>query len=997
VLVPSRPASLRLPPGALCGLALAALVALAPQTPAAAAAEKAQKAASGARLEPSAILVALDASPIEAFAAREVRRYFYLRTGTVLPIVHKTDAPAIVVGRANANVVRLVADEKLTARLAALQPEERLLVSVPRRQPPALLVAGGDDAGVLYAAYRMAEHLGVGFGLHGDTLPDARQPAALPELDEEARPLFALRGIQPFHDFPEGPDWWTRDDYKAVLAQLPKLGMNFVGLHTYPEGRPNAEPTVWIGPPEEAGAGTEVKQAYPASYFSNLRGNWGYDARRTGDYFFGAGLLFDRDDYGNDVMEGLAPQPRTPDEQRTLFARAADVLRDAFTFARRLSVRTCAGTETPLVVPRAVALRQASAGRPADDAAGRQRLYEGIFRRIAQSYPLDYYWFWTPEGWTWEGVPDAEVRSTLGDLRSALAAAKAAHAPFALATCGWVLGPPQDRTLFDRELPGDVALSCINRTVGHSPVERGFATVKGRPTWAIPWLEDDPALTSPQLWVGRLRRDAADARRYGASGLIGIHWRTRAIGPAVAALAQAGWRQDWTETPAQVEGPVGGYPLVRADAAVAGTREPDLYRHQRCGLAGYRLKLPNGRYDLHLRFAELQLARAGERVFDVTVQGRTVATNVDLARSPGPRTAFDHVVRGVGVHHGWLDVGFVDHQNVACLAAIEVEGRTARRIDVGGPALAGWEADLEGVPFVPTTDFWSDWAAGEFGAEAGKQAASIFERLDSRLPRPVDWVDGPGGLVPDARPWWQAKADYAFVDQLAALRPVVDGPLSLERFDYWLESFRYLRATGELACAYARLQEALGALRAAPAADRRRRAEAALVPLRAMVPLVGAAMHHLLATVRTRGELGTVANWQQHLLPRVYEAAAREIAEAFGGALPPEAVLPRTYDGPDRLVVPTLRTALERGEPLRLEALVFGEVEGAVQLTWRRMGSGTWTPVPFTRVARGVYRVTLPAPADDIEYFVQATPVRGGLLKVPAAGSAVPQTVVIGP
>ena len=55
-------------------------------------------------------------------------------------------------------------------------------------------------------------------------------------LDETGKPLFDLRGIQPFHDFPEGPDWWNRDDYKAILGQLPKLGMNFFGLHTYPEG-----------------------------------------------------------------------------------------------------------------------------------------------------------------------------------------------------------------------------------------------------------------------------------------------------------------------------------------------------------------------------------------------------------------------------------------------------------------------------------------------------------------------------------------------------------------------------------------------------------------------------------------------------------------------------------------------------------------------------------------------------------------------------------------
>jgi len=129
------------------------------------------------------------------------------------------------------------------------------------------------------------------------------------------------------------------------------------------------------------------------------------------------------------------------------------------------------------------------------------------------------------------------------DLKAAIAALKDAGSPFTLATCGWVLGPPKDRALFDNFLPKDMPMSCINRNVGFAPVEVGFARVEGRPQWAIPWLEDDPALIIPQLWVGRMRRDAADALAYGCTGLLGIHWRTRVLGPNVAALARAAWEQ----------------------------------------------------------------------------------------------------------------------------------------------------------------------------------------------------------------------------------------------------------------------------------------------------------------------------------------------------------------------------------------------------------------------------------------------------------------------
>jgi hypothetical protein len=223
-------------------------------------------------LEPAAILSPADASGLEAFAAREVRRYFYVRSGRLLPIEKEATGPAIVVGRRDRAAVRSLADAKLAGRLDALAPQERLLVTVRRPGREALVVTGGDEQGVLYAAYRFAEHLGVRFSLHGDTIPDEKRPPALPDLDEAGRPLFTIRGIQPFHDFPEGPDWWSRDDYKAILGQLPKLRMNFFGLHTYPEGRPNAEPTVWIGPPEEIGQGGEVKAAYATSWFTPSAG-----------------------------------------------------------------------------------------------------------------------------------------------------------------------------------------------------------------------------------------------------------------------------------------------------------------------------------------------------------------------------------------------------------------------------------------------------------------------------------------------------------------------------------------------------------------------------------------------------------------------------------------------------------------------------------------------------------------------------------------------------
>ncbi|MEA3368455.1 MAG: hypothetical protein U9R68_10125, partial [Planctomycetota bacterium] len=468
---------------------------------------------------PATIVISADASALEALAAREVRRYVYLRTGEVLPIVRPKALPesgnAIVVGAGPPDVSEAL-DEHVPQRVkqslkkTVREPGAHALLTARPPGRTVVLIGGSSPIGTLYGAYRLAEHMGVRFYMHGDVVPDERTTVAalfkhLERLEEVNEPIFKTRGIQPFHDFPEGPDWWDADAYKAVIAQLPKMRMNFFGLHTYPEGGPNAEPTTWIGLPRDIGNGAAVKHSYPSSYQNTLRGNWGYKAKKTSQWTHGAANLFDRDAYGADVMRGLCPQPTKPEPCNELFGRVGEMLGEAFTFAHRLGVKTCVGTETPLKIPAKVQERLKALGKDPKDPKVMQELYEGIFRRITQAYPLDYYWFWTPEGWTWRGPKQEQVDATLADLGAALAAHKQVEAGFTLATCGWVLGPPEDRALFDEHLPKAMPMSCINRQVGKSPVEPGFADVRGRPKWAIPWLEDDPNLLAPQLWAGRMR------------------------------------------------------------------------------------------------------------------------------------------------------------------------------------------------------------------------------------------------------------------------------------------------------------------------------------------------------------------------------------------------------------------------------------------------------------------------------------------------------------
>jgi hypothetical protein len=951
------------------------------------------------------IIISKDASALEELAAKEVRRYLYLRTGKLLPIEPRSNAAdvrhdAIVVLEKNHFLAADFPDPTLKDKVETLGSEEYVLKTFPHRRKTVLLVAGGDGTGTLYGAYRLAEKLGVRFYLHGDVVPDAQVPLEIPALDEAGRPLFRLRGIHPFHDFPEGPDWWNAEEYKAILGQLPKLRMNFFGLHTYPEGHPNAEPTVWIGLPEDSRPDGTVSSSYPSSYQNTLRGNWGYEATKTSDFHFGAAEFFERDGFGPEVMGDSLPEPETPEESNAVFDRTAAMLRDAFTYGRGLGIKTCVGTEMPLTIPELVKTRLQEKGLDPRDPSTVKEVYKGLFTRIKQAYPLDYYWLWTDENWTWSDADEKTVQGVIDDARTALAAAAEVSAPFAMATCGWVLGPPNDRTLFDRVLPKEVAASCINREVGKAPVDPMFARIGGRSKWAIPWLEDDPALTSPQLWAGRMRKDAVDALAYGCDGLLGIHWRTRALAPNIGALAAAAWDQEhWSHSlsPIQEEGPVNGQYVSFPERTVAGTKEQAVYQDIRDRVFGYRLTVPNGIYEVVLKFREGEIKEKGRRVFDISLEGEKVAEKVDIFGRVGADRALDLRFRKVVVEDGRLEIDFADRIHYPAIAGIVVGGEGfSKKINCGGGDFGDYEADWPETPrYAPVLDFYEDWAAHEFGAEVAGEAAAVLARIDGQLPQLNVWT-GPGGIRPDPRPWEEVRKEFEFVDELAALGARVSGKGNASRFAYWLASFSYMREMAHLECLWAEYNAALEALKKRPG-QKARSEEAArtLIPIREqMVAGLKDLYRFLLATVSSTGELGTVANWEQHLLPALMHKPGEELRSMLGSEIPSAAQLPRAYDGPPLVIIPTVRTALVPGEALQLKVLILAKEKPAeAAFHWREMGKGEYATVPLENVNRGVFRASCPELGRDIEYYVRVR-VDGKEVFVPPTAPLIGQTVV---
>lgn len=947
----------------------------------------------------------------EVLAAREIRRYLYLRTEVLLPILACDDLPSHTSGFAVAR--------------KGEGDDYRISTHHSSEGGKWIRVEGGCDGGVLYAAYRIAEHMGVRFALHGDIIPDQRISLHFPDIEETGVPRFALRGILPFHDFPEGPDWWNEDDYLGVIAQLPKLRLNFIGLHTYPEKHPahpryyNAEPGVWIGLPEDAGCQEDkrVRASYPARHFTTQSEVWGFTPRLTNEYSDGASSLYDRDDYGAAYMKGMTPWPHYDADENELFDRFGQLLQRAYGFAKKLGIRTCIGTEVPLTIPDKLQTRLSQAGYDPDDPAVASRLYEGIFTRILHTHELDYYWLWTPESWIWKGNTAQQATAVLREIQIAIEAACKLDTPFALATCGWVLGPQQDRAHYDDQLPDNISFACINPQFGLGTVDPAFAKITQRPKWAIPWLEDDPGMILPQLWVGRIRRDARDAAAYGCTGLMGIHWRTKIMDANITALAESGWNQaaskpedglEGKEATYPVECAIGGEPVVLAAFSdEQELSEASIYHTARRGADGYRLLQPAGDYQvvLHLRTV---LSSEDPAILRLIVYGHTEANGrsrvVDVSAWERRNEPCVVTMPSVHVRNEELGILLQPIKGEACLCGIEIRGQTTageayqRFINCGGEAIDGFETDLPAVPrcerHLPVFDFYLDWAQARFGSEAGEDIARLFASMDGQLPRPVVWETGPGStLVPDRSPWEWVSQGYAFVESFEALRDSIRGPGNLERYDYWLNQFRYLRCAARIGCEWGVYEEAEDLTNAADNIRvKRELARQLLLPIRMrLIGLLGEWNRLLLATVSTPGELGTVANVQQQAMYKLVNEAGLRLEGLLEEPLPPDAWPSSAYTGEPRIMVPTTRTLIGEEEPLHLTVLFLGVQPESASLHWKLLGTNRYDRIPLCHVARGVYRAAIPAGQGDIEYYIE-DPVSG--LRYPATAGSMNQTVV---
>ena len=107
-------------------------------------------------------------------------------------------------------------------------------------------------------------------------------------------------------------------------------------------------------------------------------------------------------------------------------------------------------------------------------------------------------------------------------------------------------------------------------------------------------------------------------------------------------------------------------------ASIANTTTPYLYQSERWGDFTYVFNVPSGTYTVILKFAEIFWQGAGQRIFNVAINGQTVLSNFDvLASAGGPNIAIDRSFTASSVN-GQIAIQFTTVVDNAKISAIEI-------------------------------------------------------------------------------------------------------------------------------------------------------------------------------------------------------------------------------------------------------------------------------------------------------------------------------------
>ncbi len=226
------------------------------------------------------------------------------------------------------------------------------------------------------------------------------------------------------------------------------------------------------------------------------------------------------------------------------------------------------------------------------------------------------------------------------------------------------------------------------------------------------------------------------------------------------------WEADRPFAPAAAGGIAWGYwgprsmQVLGVSHPIAKTQFSPIYQTQRLWATGYRFDVPNGRYRVTVRMAELHVdAAPGSNLFDVVCQGQTVLAGVDIVKNAGKYTAYNRSFNAA-VSSGSLTIRFVARNGLAAVAALDIESEESLTIT---PASSATKAGVASPSAVVTAARTAPVAAtgvvtGSAALTATPAAAQSPAPTATRLPSPASTVVPP---VTPAQPTSPAGAATA--------------------------------------------------------------------------------------------------------------------------------------------------------------------------------------------------------------------------------------------
>ena len=144
--------------------------------------------------------------------------------------------------------------------------------------------------------------------------------------------------------------------------------------------------------------------------------------------------------------------------------------------------------------------------------------------------------------------------------------------------------------------------------------------------------------------------------------------RVNAGGPAYTDPAGNVWAAD--------TGAVSANASYSVASAITGTTTPTLYQSETycpaCTLE-YRFAVPNGAYNVTLKFAEIWFTAAGQRVFSISINGTQVESSFDIFSAAGGQNKAIDKTYPVSVTGGVIDIQEKASADNPKVSAIDIE------------------------------------------------------------------------------------------------------------------------------------------------------------------------------------------------------------------------------------------------------------------------------------------------------------------------------------